>query len=110
MTLGSDTWFIDSGGSKHMTSQKKTLSSFEEKDSPHKVSVGDDYQYPIKGIGEATYNIDSGTPMKMKDVHVIPLWILHMMKILHSLIILVSWFFLLPTLPYFEEFILMKYG
>ena len=30
--------------------------------------MGDDYQYPIKGIGESSYNIDSGTSMKMKEV------------------------------------------
>ena len=30
----SDTWLIDSGDSKHMTGQKKSLSSFEERDSP----------------------------------------------------------------------------
>ena len=51
-----------------MTGNKKTLSRPEEKNSPHKVSLGDDYQYPIKGIGEASYKLDSGTPMKMKEV------------------------------------------
>ena len=41
----------------------------------------------------------------------LPLWILHMMKSLHFLVICVSWFFLLhPTLPNFVAFILMKYG
>ena len=50
---GEDTWLIDSGASKHMTGQKKTLSKLEEKSSPQKVSLGDDYQYPIKGFGEA---------------------------------------------------------
>ena len=34
VTPGNDTWMIDSGASKHMTCQKKTLSSFEERDSP----------------------------------------------------------------------------
>ena len=72
MTPGSDTWLIDSGASKHMTGQRKTLFSFEERDSPHKVSLGDDYQYPIKGIGEATYKLDSRTPMKMKVVQYVP--------------------------------------
>ena len=62
LTPRSDTWLIDSGASKHMTSLKKNLSSLEERDSPHKVSLGDDYQYPIKGIGEATYKLDSRTP------------------------------------------------
>jgi hypothetical protein len=51
---GEDTWIIDSVASKHMTGQKVTL--------------GDDYQYPIKGVGESNYKLDSGTPMKMKDV------------------------------------------
>ena len=34
-----DTWLIDSGVSKHMTGQKKTLSKLEEKRSPKKVSL-----------------------------------------------------------------------
>ena len=36
--------------------------------SPHKVKLGDDYQYPIKGSGESSYKLDSGKSMKMKDV------------------------------------------
>ena len=44
------------------------MSILEENKSPQKVSLEDDYQYPIKGIGEASYKLDSGTPMKMKEV------------------------------------------
>jgi hypothetical protein len=66
VTLGEDTWLIDSGASKHMTVQKNTLSRLIEKDSPQKVSLGDAYQYPIKGMGEATYKLDLGSPMRMK--------------------------------------------
>ena len=69
MTPGEDTWLIDSGASKHITGQKKTLSKLEEKNSPQKVSLRDDYQYPIKGIGEASYKLDSGNPLKMKEVY-----------------------------------------
>ena len=36
VTPGEDTWLIDSGASKHMTGQKKTLSKLEEKISPRK--------------------------------------------------------------------------
>jgi hypothetical protein len=68
VTPGEDTWLIDSGASKHMKGQKDILSSLTKKDFPQKVSLGDDYQYPIKGMGESTYKIDSGTPMRMKDV------------------------------------------
>jgi hypothetical protein len=72
VTPGEDTWLINSSASKHMTGQKDILSSFAEKDFPHKVSLGDDYQYPIKGMGESTYKLDSGTPMRMKDVLYVP--------------------------------------
>ena len=34
--------------------------------------LGDDYQYPIKGIGESRYKLDSGTSMKMKEVLYVP--------------------------------------
>jgi hypothetical protein len=36
VTPGNDTWLIDSGASKHMTGNKNTLSSLEEKNSPRK--------------------------------------------------------------------------
>jgi hypothetical protein len=51
-----------------MTSQKDILYSLTKKDFPQKVSLGDDYQYPIKGMGESTYKLDLGTLMRMKDV------------------------------------------
>jgi hypothetical protein len=68
VTPRKDTWLIDSGASKHMKGQRDILSSLTEKDFPQKVSLGDDYQYPIKGMGESTYKLDSGTPLRMKDV------------------------------------------
>ena len=38
VTLGEDTWLIDSVASKNMMRQNKTLSKLEEKKSPQKVS------------------------------------------------------------------------
>jgi hypothetical protein len=64
-----------------MTSQKNILSSLTEKESPQKVSLGDDYQYPIKGMGESTYKLDSGTLMRMEDV----LYVLGLTKNLPSI-------------------------
>ena len=55
-----------------MVGKKKTLPNLKEKNSFQKVSSGDDYQYPIKGICESSYKIDSGTSMKMKEVLYIP--------------------------------------
>ena len=43
-----------------------------EHESPHKVKVRDDYQYPIKGSGEYSYKLDSKKSLKMKDVIYVP--------------------------------------
>ena len=51
-----------------MTGHKYFLSCLTQKDYPHKVQLGDDYQYPIKGMGEASYKLKSGKSMKMKEV------------------------------------------
>ena len=52
--------------------KKITLSKLEENNSPQKVSLVYDYQYPIKGIGEVSYKIDSRTHMKMKEFLYVP--------------------------------------
>ena len=39
-----------------------------EHESPNKVKLGDDYKYPIKGSGLASYKLDSRKSLKMKDV------------------------------------------
>jgi hypothetical protein len=49
---GEDTWLIDSGASKHMTGQRDILACLSKKNFSQKVTLGDDYQYPIKGVGE----------------------------------------------------------
>jgi hypothetical protein len=67
-----DTWLIDSGASKHMTGKKNNLSCISEKKFSQKVTLGDDYQYPIKGIGESNYKIDSKNSITMKDVLYVP--------------------------------------
>ena len=46
--------------------------SMSEHESPHKVKLGDDYEYPIKYSGEASYKLDSGKSLKMKDVLYVP--------------------------------------
>ena len=69
---GSNVWLIDSGDSKHMMGFKESFVKLSKHDSPHKVKLGDDYQYPIKGSGESSYKLDSGNSMKMKDVLFVP--------------------------------------
>ena len=68
VTPREETWLIDSGASKNMIGKKQTLSRREDNNSLHKLSLEYDYKYPIKGIGESSYKLDSGTSMKMKEV------------------------------------------
>jgi hypothetical protein len=67
VTHGRDTWLINSGASKHMMGYPYSLSNLIKKGSPHKVKLGDHYQYPIKGVGEASFKLDSGKLLKVKD-------------------------------------------
>ena len=55
-----------------MTGFKESFLKLSEHESPHKVKLGDDYQYAIKGRGESSYKLDSGKSMKIKDVLFLP--------------------------------------
>ena len=55
-----------------MTGFKESFVRLSEHESPHKVKLGDDYQYPIKRSGESSYKLDSGKSMTMKDVLFVP--------------------------------------
>ena len=81
MSPGEDTWLIETGASKHMTCQRDILSCLTKNNFPQKVTLGDDYWYPIKGVGESNYQLDLGTPMKMKDILYVP----GLTKNLHSI-------------------------
>ena len=72
ITHKSNDWLVDSGASKHMTGYKESFVNMSEHESPHKVKLGDDYQYPIKGSGEYSYKLDSGKSLKIKDVLYVP--------------------------------------
>ena len=72
VTYGIKDWLIDNGASKHMIGFKESFEKLSKRNSPHKVTLGDDYQYPIKGSGESSYKLDSGKSMKMKDIMFVP--------------------------------------
>ena len=55
ITHGGKDWIIDSVASKHMIGFKESFEKLSEHNLPHKVKLGDDYQYPIKGSGESSY-------------------------------------------------------
>jgi hypothetical protein len=67
-----------------MTGQREILSCFTKNNFPQKVTLGDDYQYPIKGVGESNYKLYLGTLMKMKDA----LYVLGLTKNLLSILAL----------------------
>jgi hypothetical protein len=72
VTPGDETWLIDSSASKHMTGHRNILSCISEKKLSQKVTLGDDYQYPIKGVGESNHKLNLGNSLKMKDVLYVP--------------------------------------
>ena len=47
---------------------KESFVNLSKHESHHKVKLGDDCQYPIRGSGESSYKLDSGKSVKMKDV------------------------------------------
>ena len=55
-----------------MTGFQESFVKLSKHESPQKVKLGDDYQYPIRGSGESSYKIDSRKSMKMKDVLFVP--------------------------------------
>ena len=55
-----------------MIGHKDSLSCLTQKYYSHKIQLGDDYQYPIKGMGEASYKLRYGNIMNMKEVLYVP--------------------------------------
>lgn len=52
-----------------MTGYRNSLSKVtEKKHFSLQVELGDDSKHAVKGIGEASFKLDSGKPVKMKDV------------------------------------------
>ena len=49
-------WVIDSGASRHITGYKEVLDSTLEEVND-KVTIGDNFTHPIKGIGNCTLKL-----------------------------------------------------
>jgi hypothetical protein len=41
---------INSGASRHMTGDRENISSMKEKETSHKVELGDNNSYAVKGM------------------------------------------------------------
>lgn len=59
ITQGSDAWLVDSGASKHLTHYRGSLTGVTEKDSSLQMELGDNSKHAVKGVGEASYKLES---------------------------------------------------
>jgi hypothetical protein len=68
ITQGIDYCLIDRVASKHMTRFRNSLSKLTQKFSSLQVVLGDDSKHGIKGVGQASLQLDSGNPISIKDI------------------------------------------
>jgi hypothetical protein len=69
---GSGTWLVDSGASRHMIRSRESLISLSEEDSGLLVELGDNAKYAVKGVGIASFQLESIKPLRMSDVLYVP--------------------------------------
>ena len=61
-------WYLNNGASFHMTCNKYFFSDLEDKYLHMNIDMGDDGRYSARNIGEITFQRDSGSPLRLKDV------------------------------------------
>jgi hypothetical protein len=67
ITQGSDFWLVDNGASKNLTEFRNSLINLTENNSSLQVELGDDSNHVVKGVGEASYQLDLGNSISIKD-------------------------------------------
>jgi hypothetical protein len=55
ITNSFETWLVDSGASRHMTSYRSALIDLTERKSYVHVELGDDATYAIQGVGSTSF-------------------------------------------------------
>jgi hypothetical protein len=48
-------WYVDSGASKHMTSNKRAFNKLQEHETSMQVELGDDATYLVAGVGSISF-------------------------------------------------------
>jgi hypothetical protein len=71
ITQGSDIWLVDSGASKHMTGFRNSITNLTKKSSSLQVEHGDDSKHVVKGVGEASYQLDLGSSISINNVFLV---------------------------------------
>jgi len=61
-------WFLDSGASFHMTSDKNLFSTLEEKDLKMRIEMGDDERYSVSRVGTVAFQREHGAVITFIDV------------------------------------------
>ena len=66
-----NTWLIDRGASRHMTSLRDHLTHLVEKETHLHVVLGDDARYNVRGV-ETTFQLDSDMELQLKGELYVP--------------------------------------
>ena len=67
-----ESWILDSGASRHMTSKKNWYSSWKPLQEPINVIVGNDARIPTKGLGNISFLASTGEKKQLTDVLYVP--------------------------------------
>lgn len=65
-------WFLDSGASFHMTSDKILFSTLEEKDLQILIGMGNYEKYSVLGVGMVIFQREHGACLTLTDVKYVP--------------------------------------
>ena len=67
-----ESWILDSGASRHMTSKKEWYSSWKPLQEPINVIVGNDAKIPAEGLGNISFLASTGEKKQLTDVLYVP--------------------------------------
>ena len=67
-TVMGSVWHLDSSASFHMARCRNFLSDLEEKYLHIHIEMGDERRYNTIEVGTVTFQRDSGSPLRIKDV------------------------------------------
>ena len=65
-------WFLDSGASFHMISDKILFNTLEEEDLKMHIEMGDDESYSVSGVGMIAFQREHGALITLTDVKFFP--------------------------------------
>jgi len=65
-------WFLDSGASFHMTSDKSLFSTLEEKDLQILIVMGNDEKYSVSSVGMVIFQREHGARLTLIGVKYVP--------------------------------------